>query len=72
MMSTLTFALFAINSIQAITALDMQSKITSSSNLFKAYAIAFALIVNVVVSLLTKKPSKEILDEFDSIKTIEI
>lgn len=33
---------------------------------------AFALIVNVVVSLLTKKPSKEIVDEFESIKTIEI
>ena len=33
---------------------------------------AFALIVNVVVSLLTKKPSKEIMDEFDSIKTLEI
>lgn len=31
-----------------------------------------ALIVNVVVSLLTKKPSKEIIDEFESIKTIEI
>lgn len=33
---------------------------------------AFAMIVNVLVSLLTKKPSKEIIDEFDSIKTIEI
>ncbi len=33
---------------------------------------AFALIVNVVVSLLTKKPSKEIQDEFDSIKNIEV
>lgn len=33
---------------------------------------ALALVVNVVVSLLTKKPSKEIIDEFESIKTIEI
>lgn len=33
---------------------------------------AFALIVNVIVSLITKKPSKEIQDEFDSIKTLEI
>lgn len=33
---------------------------------------ALALIVNVVVSLVTKKPSKEIIDEFDSIKKIEI
>lgn len=33
---------------------------------------ALALIVNVVVSLLTKKPSKEITEEFDSIKTLNI
>lgn len=33
---------------------------------------AFALVVNVVVSLITKKPSKEITDEFESIKTMEI
>ncbi len=33
---------------------------------------ALALIVNVVVSLLTKKPSKEIIDEFESIKTLDI
>lgn len=31
-----------------------------------------ALIVNVIVSLLSKKPSKEIIDEFDSIKNIEV
>lgn len=33
---------------------------------------ALALIVNVVVSLFTKKPSKEIIDEFESIKTLDI
>ena len=33
---------------------------------------ALALIVNVVVSLLTKKPSKEIIDECESIKTLDI
>ncbi|MCQ2513462.1 MAG: sodium/proline symporter PutP [Ruminococcus sp.] len=33
---------------------------------------AFGLIVNLVVSLCTKKPEKEILDEFDSIKTLKI
>lgn len=31
-----------------------------------------ALIVNVIVSLISKKPSKEITDEFDSIKNIEV
>ena len=31
-----------------------------------------ALIVNVIVSLVTKAPSKEIVDEFDSIKTLDI
>ncbi len=31
-----------------------------------------ALIINVIVSLVTKAPSKEITDEFDSIKTLEI
>lgn len=33
---------------------------------------AIALVVNVVVSLCTKKPSKEIVDEFESVKTLEI
>lgn len=33
---------------------------------------AFALVVNVVVSLLTRKPSKEIISEFESIKELEI
>lgn len=33
---------------------------------------ALALVVNIVVSLLTKKPSQEIIDEFDSIKNIEV
>lgn len=32
----------------------------------------FALIVNVIVSLCTKKPSKEIIDEFEKINKIEI
>ena len=31
-----------------------------------------ALIINVIVSLVTKAPSKEITDEFDSIKTLDI
>ena len=31
-----------------------------------------ALIINVIVSLVTKAPSKEIVDEFDSIKTLDI
>lgn len=45
----------------------------SATNLYSlVLGFGFALIVNVVVSLLTKKPSKEILDEFDSIKTLEI
>ncbi|MCH5296166.1 MAG: sodium/proline symporter PutP [Ruminococcus sp.] len=33
---------------------------------------ALGLVVNVVVSLVTKKPSKEIVKEFESIKTLEI
>ncbi len=33
---------------------------------------ALALVVNVIVSLLTKKPSKEITDEFESIKNLEV
>jgi sodium/proline symporter len=33
---------------------------------------ALAMLVNVVVSLISKKPSKEIVKEFESIKTIEI
>ena len=33
---------------------------------------ALALVVNVVVSLLTKKPSKEIVKEFESIKKLDI
>lgn len=45
----------------------------ATTNLYSlVLGFAFALIVNVVVSLLTKKPSKEIQDEFDSIKTLEI
>ena len=33
---------------------------------------ALALVVNVVVSLITKKPSKEITGEFESIKNLEV
>lgn len=33
---------------------------------------ALALVVNVIVSLVTKKPSKEIIDEFESIKKLDI
>ena len=44
-----------------------------ATNLYSlVLGFAFAFIMNVVVSLLTKKPSKEITDEFESIKTIEI
>lgn len=44
-----------------------------ASNLYSlVVGFGLALIVNVVVSLLSKKPSKEIMDEFDSIKNIEV
>lgn len=44
-----------------------------ATNLYSlVLGFALALIVNVVVSLITKKPSKEIQDEFDSIKALEI
>ena len=47
--------------------------LASSTSLYSLVpGFAFALIVNVVVSLITKKPSKEIMDEFDSIKTLDI
>lgn len=45
----------------------------SATNLYSlVVGFGLALIVNVVVSLLSKKPSKEITDEFDSIKNIEV
>ncbi len=45
----------------------------AATNLYSlVLGFALALIVNVVVSLLTKKPSKEIIDEFESIKSLEI
>ena len=43
---------------------------TGLYSLVLGFALAF--IVNVAVSLLTKKPSKEIIDEFNSIKNIEV
>lgn len=45
----------------------------ATTNLYSlALGFFLALIVNVIVSLLTKKPSKEIIEEFESIKNIEI
>ncbi|MEE1218582.1 MAG: sodium/proline symporter PutP [Ruminococcus sp.] len=45
----------------------------AATNLYSlVLGFAFALIVNVIVSLCTKKPSKEIIKEFESIKTVEI
>ena len=35
-------------------------------------AFIVAIIINVVVSLLTKAPSKEVLDKYDEVRTIEI
>ena len=47
--------------------------LASSTGLYSLVpGFALALIVNVLVSLITKKPSQEIIDEFDSIKTLEI
>mgnify|MGYP000887587207 CR=1 FL=1 len=44
-----------------------------ATNLYSlVLGFALALIVNIIVSLIAKKPSKEIQDEFDSIKSIEI
>ena len=37
-----------------------------------AIGFPIALIVNVIVSLVTKKPSDEIVEEYESIKTLEI
>lgn len=45
----------------------------AATNLYSlVVGFGLALIVNVIVSLLSKKPSKEIIDEFDSIKNIEV
>lgn len=45
----------------------------TATNLYSlVVGFGLALIVNVIVSLLSKKPSKEIIDEFDSIKNIEV
>ena len=45
----------------------------TATNLYSlVVGFGLALIVNVIVSLLSKKPSKEIMDEFDSIKNIEV
>lgn len=45
----------------------------ATTNLYSlVLGFAFALAVNVIVSLISKKPSKEIMDEFDSIKALEI
>lgn len=45
----------------------------AAANLYSlVVGFGLALIVNVIVSLLSKKPSKEIMDEFDSIKNIEV
>ena len=47
--------------------------ISTASGLYSLVPGFFlALIVNVIVSLVTKAPAKEITDEFDSIKTLEI
>lgn len=49
------------------------STIYSATGLYSLIVgFALGLIVNVVVSLVTKKPSKEIVKEFESIKTLEI
>lgn len=49
------------------------STIYSATGLYSLIVgFALGLIVNVVVSLITKKPSKEIVKEFESIKTLEI
>lgn len=49
------------------------STIYSATGLY-SLIVGFALgfVVNVIVSLVTKKPSKEIIKEFESIKTLEI
>lgn len=45
----------------------------AATNLYSlVLGFALALVVNVLVSLLTKKPSKEITDEFESIKTLDV
>lgn len=45
----------------------------AATNLYSlVVGFGLALIVNVIVSLFSKKPSKEIMDEFDSIKNIEV
>ena len=51
---------------------DMITLYDSTGIYSLAIAFPLALIVNVIVSLITKKPSEEITKEFESVKTIEI
>ena len=51
---------------------DMITLYDSTGLYSLAIAFPLALIVNIVVSLITKKPSEEITKEFESVKTIEI
>jgi len=45
----------------------------AATNLYSlVLGFALALVVNIIVSLVTKKPSKEIVSEFNSIKEVEI
>ena len=49
------------------------STLYAATNLYSlVLGFALALIVNVIVSLISKKPSQEIIDEFESIKQVEI
>ena len=49
------------------------AKLSDTTELYSlAIGFPLALVVNVIVSLITKKPSQEIVDEFDSIKNVEI
>ncbi len=49
------------------------AKLCDTTELYSlAVGFPLALAVNVIVSLITKKPSKQIYDEFDSIKKVDI
>ena len=41
-------------------------------SLIQTVGFPIALIVNVIVSLISKKPSKEVYDEFEAIKNVEV
>ena len=59
-----------------IPLIELEGELVTLSAKTGLYSLALgfpiALVVMIVVSLITKKPSKEIIDEFESVKTLDV